>query len=399
MTPTRSGGRETQEAYPQDPSVPDSSTRPHWIVDTHHRLRTLSFANSFAFSAVHVWNQPQGRWIWLLLGLVFLVYPQLAYWRARRAPDSQGAELENLLADCFVAAIPVGVMGFPLWIAFTLFIATTSNNAFARGLRGIPPAMLAFAAGSLGGAAAGGFRASPEHGPWVTALCIFGLSWYLMCIGHVAYKRAQMLRAVREDLKQGEVALKQANEVLHARLDEIHALQEQLREQANRDPLTGLYNRRYLQETMDRELARCHREQARLSVILIDIDHFKAVNDRHGHQVGDEVIRRLARLLTTEARTEDVPCRYGGEEFMLLMPKMPLEAARERAERWRTRFARISVPTGAQKVTTTLSIGIAEFPTHGSTAEALTQCADVALYQAKATGRDRVVSYAPTVPA
>ena len=289
-----------QEAYPPDSSVSPSSTRPHWIVGTHHRLRTLSFANSLAFSAVHVWSQPRGRAIWLLLGLVFLVYPQLAYWRARRAPDSQGAELQNLLIDCFVAAVPVGVMGFPLWITFTLFVATIINNAFARGLAGVPPALLAFAAGSLVGAAAGGFRVSPENGPWVTALCIFGLSWYLMCIAHVAFKRAQMLRATREDLKQGELALKQANEVLHARLDEIRGLQEQLREQANRDPLTGLYNRRYLQETRDRELARCHREGARLSVILIDIDHFKAVNDRHGHQVGDEVIRKRARPETAE---------------------------------------------------------------------------------------------------
>ena len=134
-------------------------------------------------------------------------------------------------------------------------------------------------------------------------------------------------------------------------------------------------------------------------MILIDIDHFKEVNDRHGHQVGDEVIRKLARLLASEARHEDVPCRYGGEEFMLLMPKMPLEAARQRAEAWRRRFSDLSVPAGAQAVATTLSIGIAEFPTHGRTAEALTECADRALYQAKSGGRDRVVSYAPSVPA
>ena len=268
----------------------------------------------------------------------------------------------------------------------------------ARGPRGSGEAIGAFLAGSLLGSAAAGFHVAPDHGGWVTALCIFGLCWYLLAIGHVAYKRAMLLREAREDMKQGELALQQANDSLLTRLEEIHGLQERLREQANRDPLTGLFNRRYLQETMERELARCQREQTPLSVILIDIDRFKRINDRHGHQAGDEVIKQLAGLLASEARQEDVACRYGGEEFLLLMPKMPLVAARERAERWRRRFASMAVRAGSQDVTATLSAGIAEFPTHGRSGAELTRCADLALYQAKSAGRDQVVTYAP-VPA
>ncbi|HEY8232050.1 MAG TPA: diguanylate cyclase [Vicinamibacteria bacterium] len=394
---SRAGGRPL-EAYPPDRSAGDEARRLHWIVTTHHRMRTLSFANSFAFSAVHIWTQSYPAWIWLSLVLVFLVYPQLAYWRARSAGDAQRAELQNLVLDCFLVAIPIAGIGFPLWITFTLFIATTINNAMARGRRGTWEAISAFLAGSLLGSAAAGFHVAPDHGGLVTALCIFGLCWYLLGISHVAYKRAMLLREAREDMKQGELALQQANDSLLTRLEEIHGLQERLREQANRDPLTGLFNRRYLQETMDRELARCQREQTPLSVILIDIDRFKRINDRHGHQAGDEVIKQLAGLLASEARQEDVACRYGGEEFLLLMPKMPLVAARERAERWRRRFASMAVRAGSQDVTATLSAGIAEFPTHGRSGAELTRCADLALYQAKSAGRDQVVTYAP-VPA
>jgi diguanylate cyclase len=385
----------TSPAAPRVQSGPHPMKGPHWTVGVHRRMRSLSFANSFAFSVVHIWGRGTPAWIWVTLVLVFLVYPQLAWLRARNAIDSQRAELQNIVLDCLLVAIPVAAMGFPLWITFTLFVATTINNSIASGVRGILPGIGAYALGSLIGSAAVGFVYSPEHSGWVTGLCIFGLIWYLLGIGHVSWQRTNKLRATREELKESQRALVAANDALHLRIDEIHALQAELREQANRDALTGLYNRRYLQETMDRELARCLREQTPLCVILIDIDHFKGVNDRHGHAAGDDVLRQLGRLLMGEARQEDVPCRHGGDEFMLLMPTMPLVAARERAELWRAQFAAMAVRAGEDQVHATLSIGIAEFPTHARSAEALIQCADVALYLAKAGGRDRVVSYQP----
>jgi diguanylate cyclase len=157
-------------------------------------------------------------------------------------------------------------------------------------------------------------------------------------LGQVAFTRIQRLRMTREALQVRERELMDVNDALHKNLREIDELQEQLREQANRDPLTGLYNRRYLDSTLERELARCKRDGNSLALILIDIDHFKQVNDTYGHQAGDEILLRLAALLAGMARAGDVACRYGGEEFLLLMPTMPMISARERAEALRLRL-------------------------------------------------------------
>lgn len=195
-----------------------------------------------------------------------------------------------------------------------------------------------------------------------------------------------------------EAAMRAANEHLMARLGEIHQLQEQLREQAIRDPLTGLYNRRYLDETLTRELARAQREGGPLSLILIDIDRFKQINDTHGHPAGDEVLRTLAGLLREGARLEDIPCRYGGEEFLLVLPGMDLPAARQRAEDWRERFAGQPVIGEGFALDATLSAGIAVFPAHGQDSAALIEAADRALYAAKRLGRNRCETATPPSP-
>lgn len=190
--------------------------------------------------------------------------------------------------------------------------------------------------------------------------------------------------------KADELAMADANEKLVAQLDEIGRLQTALEEQAIRDALTGLYNRRYLDETLDREVARARRDGSPLSLIMIDIDHFKKVNDIYGHQAGDLVLKALGRLLADKVRTEDVPCRYGGEEFLILLPGMPLETARTRAEEWRREVGEISVAFGSFILRITASFGVAAYPDHAKTPDQLTQCADRALYAAKHAGRNRV---------
>ena len=192
---------------------------------------------------------------------------------------------------------------------------------------------------------------------------------------------------------RSEAALQEVNIKLKQRLDDIHELQEQLREQVMRDPLTGMYNRRFLDDALPGEISRAIRERAPLSLMMVDIDHFKRVNDTHGHQAGDEVLKMLAGMLRGEARRTDVACRYGGEEFVLLLPKMDLESARVRAERWRQMFAEMELPVETGKLRCTLSVGIAVFPDHGNSAEDLLRNGDRALYLAKALGRNRVVSY------
>lgn len=187
-----------------------------------------------------------------------------------------------------------------------------------------------------------------------------------------------------------EEVARRANEHLLAQLEENRRLQDALREQATRDPLTGLVNRRYLDETLDRELSRAMREGYPLAVMMIDIDFFKRLNDTYGHLAGDEVLRSLATLLSHGARAEDIICRFGGEEFAIVLPKMPIFIAHERAEAWRSSFENTPITFGEFELRSTLSAGIAMFPGNGRNRDQLIDAADAALYRAKHAGRNRV---------
>ncbi|WP_194117128.1 sensor domain-containing diguanylate cyclase [Chitinilyticum piscinae] len=190
--------------------------------------------------------------------------------------------------------------------------------------------------------------------------------------------------------RQIQLELRRAHEQLQVQYQRIAALQNQLREQAIRDSLTGLFNRRYLEETLERELARAQREQGALSVIMLDVDHFKQVNDRFGHKAGDEVLRALGAYLRARSRSEDVACRYGGEEFAIVLPGAQLGDAVRRAESWREGFAASALEVDGHVLQVTLSLGVASFPSHASDAETLLNRADSALYAAKGHGRNRV---------
>lgn len=169
------------------------------------------------------------------------------------------------------------------------------------------------------------------------------------------------------------------------------SLQERLRLQSIRDPLTGLFNRRYLEESAVRELSRCARRELPLALLMLDIDHFKAFNDVHGHAGGDAVLAEFGKLLTELSRGEDIACRYGGEEFTLILPEAPLEAAMARAEAIRRAVEAMRVRhLGRELPQVTVSIGVAGFPQHGNVPAALLQLADEALYRAKRAGRNRV---------
>ena len=165
-----------------------------------------------------------------------------------------------------------------------------------------------------------------------------------------------------------------------------------LREQSIRDELTGLFNRRFMEETLDRELRRAKREGQQLGLIMIDLDHFKALNDGFGHAAGDVVLRAIGQFLQTAIRGGDVACRLGGEEFVLILPRAAPADTRRRAEVLREGVKHLKLdPSGAALPTVTISIGIATAPDHGETGDVLLRAADEALYKAKAAGRDRVV--------
>lgn len=196
-------------------------------------------------------------------------------------------------------------------------------------------------------------------------------------------------------LKKVEKELRLANEQLRSQLVTIESLQASLREQAIRDPLTNLYNRRYLQEALPQEIALANRRGYPISFLLLDIDHFKEINDQYGHGFGDAVLKKLAEQLLTFTRQGDLVVRQGGEEFLIVLLDAPLKAARERADDLRRRIETIPFHHNGQAVNVTLSIGLATYPVHGTEASEVLRLADQALYQAKSLGRNVVVSYYP----
>jgi diguanylate cyclase (GGDEF)-like protein len=174
-------------------------------------------------------------------------------------------------------------------------------------------------------------------------------------------------------------------------------MRETLESQSVRDSLTGLFNRRYLEESLDRELAHATRHQLPLGLIMTDLDNFKSYNDRFGHFSGDDLLRSIADVLRGGVRAGDIACRYGGDEFAIILPGASLEVTRARAEDLRQSIKQLHRIFQQQAVEpVTLSTGVAAYPQHGSTAHDLLRLADVALYRAKAQGRDcAVVALAP----
>jgi len=220
----------------------------------------------------------------------------------------------------------------------------------------------------------------------VTALAVGYLALYLLALTHGAYINATLATRLRRELKESRAALQ-------ARLQEVERLQEQLREQALQDPLTGMFNRRYLDAFLERELARARRDGNPLTVMILDIDHFKQINDHYGHLFGDRVIRAIGAALKAGIKGRDFVSRYGGEEFAILLPDTPVSGALVVAENIRrtvagSRIRRLNSEEVVGNIT--LSAGIAAFSSVEA-GEGLFERADAALYRAKNLGRNRIV--------
>ena len=174
--------------------------------------------------------------------------------------------------------------------------------------------------------------------------------------------------------------------------DALLKSQALLLEQSVRDHLTGLFNRRYMEETLERELLRATRKQLSLGIIMLDVDEFKHFNDMYGHGAGDVILRELGKLLLKHVRREDIPCRYGGDEFIIVLPDASQVVTSERAEYICKKAKQSHFQFEGQALeAVTLSLGLAVFPKDGSTSAAVLKAADDALYRAKHDGRGRVV--------
>jgi diguanylate cyclase (GGDEF)-like protein len=195
------------------------------------------------------------------------------------------------------------------------------------------------------------------------------------------------------ELRQKEI-LFNANIQLKEQLAKIQALETALREQAVRDPLTGLFNRRYMEEMLHQELARASRRNKHLSIVILDLDHLKEINDRYGHvEGGDQALLCLSRTIGALCRTEDTFCRYAGDEFLVILYDTAVQVAFRRAIEWKEAVSKTKITARGTEFGITFSAGIAEFPAHGLDAEKLIQRADKALYKAKDARRNCVMVY------
>lgn len=201
-------------------------------------------------------------------------------------------------------------------------------------------------------------------------------------------RRLAMLNdALEERMRESQ----RLNDALQHKMAEAEALQEQLRDQAVRDPLTGLYNRRFLAETSVARIELARRQHTTIAIVLIDIDHFKQINDRHGHARGDEVLQHFAALLRDRMRRSDVICRFGGEEFLLLVDNCDAATLMEILDGLMQQFRALRGGDGTQAIEgSTFSAGVAVLDVDGNDFESLLRVADARMYRAKAAGRARV---------
>ncbi len=188
---------------------------------------------------------------------------------------------------------------------------------------------------------------------------------------------------------RAEAALQNANLQLKEQLAKNKLLQRKLEQQALHDSLTGLFNR-HIDEILEKEFSRARREHKPISLALLDIDHFKSINDKFGHQYGDLLLKTFSRYLSSTIRAEDLAARYGGDEVLLVFPGMDQADAVKKAEEIRANFYSLEVHSGKEKVSTTISVGVATFPQNGNTVDEVIRSADWALYAAKEEGRNRV---------
>ena len=287
-----------------------------------------------------------------------------------RGPDG----VAWLLAHEVVIQNPDGA--FPLRVLVTVpldQVYTEANTALVRDLLGIVIATLFLLVGG-----------------W------YGAEWFMLRNVRALLRAAGRMRGgdlkARTGIRYGGEELSQLARAFDEMAGALQRREQELQEQAISDPLTGLYNRRHLSEFLSRELVRAERSATPVAVILMDLDRFKRVNDTFGHEAGDVVLTAVGALLKSKVRGSDIACRYGGEEFALIMPQADAEAAGRRAEEVRAGVAALA-PThnGKSLGKLTASFGIALFPNHARDIDSLLRAADVALYVAKGAGRNRII--------
>jgi diguanylate cyclase len=307
--------------------------------------------------------QNQAAWpSWALLILWGLIWPHLANYRAQRSAQPLRAEIVNLYVDAFMIGFWVPAMAFNALPSIGLLYMHLLSIMSVLGLRACLLGLLAEAGGVVVGLAVFGFDFRPESQAIHLMISLPMLALYPLYVGFNAYSLSVLLSNKQKKLKQ-----------------------------MNRlDGLTGLFNRIHWEEQVSLEFQRVRRGGPAASLIFIDLDWFKSINDRWGHLVGDEVLRNVAKLMTENARSFDVCGRYGGEEFVVLLPDTGLKAAKAAAERLRSQIEERSLHPKLD-IHATISTGVARINEDDASYSHWLDRADQALYAAKQQGRNRTV--------
>lgn len=318
-------------------------------------------------AAMHPLDPP--LWVWALMLFNGLLWPHLAFQWARRASVPYHAEHRNLLVDAFMGGFWVAAMHFNPLPSATTISMMAMNNVAIGGLRFLAAGLAAQVLGIGVGLVVFAPAFIPQTSPLQLYACLPLLMLYPLALGWICFRQAYTLG-------------------LHKR--ELLAL-------SRTDSLTGLLNHGAWKDQLEIAFQRCRRQKQGAAIALIDIDHFKAINDTYGHVAGDIVLRQLSKMLKQNLRAADVAGRYGGDEFCVILPDLPLFNAAQAMEALRERFATLGYEQNpALKVS--LSIGLAAYePAHGDATRWLNN-ADQALYEAKATGRNRVICNSDDLP-
>jgi diguanylate cyclase len=329
-----------------------------------HVPRTLGLALGGIAVGTVLWTHAAHALAWAALVASALVWPHVAYWLGRRSRDPHRTERRSLTIDSALGGAWIAAMQFNLLPSVVLLAMLSMDKLAVGGTRFLARTTAALALACVLVAAANGFKLQPYTGLAEMLGTLPILVVYPMTVGVITYRLARRVR------------------------DQNRLLSEISRT----DGLTRLLNRRYWEEAVSAQFQRCQRTGARASLLMLDIDHFKAINDRHGHPEGDAVIRGLARILRDTLRQQDVPGRYGGEEFGIVLPDTGVAGAEAIAERVRKRVEAVKLASG---IRATVSIGIAELDRQDLEYSVWISHADRALYTAKERGRNCSVRFQP----
>jgi diguanylate cyclase len=343
--------------------------------------RTVGLGIGAVCAGAGLYQANAPSWVWVVMLAYCYAWPHLALWISTHSATPFATERRNLLVDSFAGGFWPVAMAFNVLPSVLLLAALAMNNFATGGARLFGKGVLAHLAGAGVGLMLLGLKFQPESNFLTVLLCVPFLLTYPLVLGVVMYRLSIELSRRKDELVREKRRADEANLATTRALAELAA----------RDDLTGLFNRRHMVELMAQQRAACQRAGDGFAVALVDLDHFKRINDTHGHAVGDNVLRAFAEQAGAAMRSTDIVGRWGGEEFLVIYPRSSAREAEQAAARLRERVAAavVTTPCG-QPLRFTVSIGLTEHVPPESI-DALVERADRAMYRAKSQGRDRVV--------